>query len=117
MYHYLTGAASWYMMTMMTEVFGVHGEAGDMVIRPKLLKEQFDENKTASIRMFFAGKEFAVSFQNREGLEYGTYKIGRAECDGTAIQNVDDKEMIIERNTILAMKNGLHNIIVELVSA
>ena len=117
MYHYLTGAASWYMMTMMTEVFGVHGEAGDMVIRPKLLKEQFDENKTASIRMFFAGKEFAVSFQNREGLEYGTYKIGRAECDGTAIQNVDDKEIIIERNTILSMKNGLHNIIVELVSA
>ena len=26
MYHYLTGAASWYMMTMITEVFGVHGE-------------------------------------------------------------------------------------------
>lgn len=117
MYHYLTGAASWYMMTMMTEVFGVHGEAGDMVIRPKLLKEQFDENKTASIRMFFAGKEFAVSFQNREGLEYGTYRIGRAECDGTAIQNADDKEITIKRNTILAMENGLHNIIVELVSA
>ena len=28
MYHYLTGAASWYMMTMITQVFGVRGEAG-----------------------------------------------------------------------------------------
>ena len=42
--HYLTGAASWYMMTMITEVFGVHGEAGDLVIKPKLLKKQFDKN-------------------------------------------------------------------------
>ena len=29
MYHYLTGAASWYMMTMITQAFGVRGEAGD----------------------------------------------------------------------------------------
>ncbi|MFR8331610.1 MAG: hypothetical protein ACLU9S_03880 [Oscillospiraceae bacterium] len=28
MYHYLTGAASWFMLTMITEVFGVRGEAG-----------------------------------------------------------------------------------------
>lgn len=78
MYHYLTGAASWYMMTMITEVFGVHGEAGDLVIRPKLLERQFDENKTASIKLCFAGKEFEVVFKNPDGLEYGVYKIGTA---------------------------------------
>ena len=31
MYHYLTGAASWYLMTMITEVFGIRGEAGDLI--------------------------------------------------------------------------------------
>ena len=31
MYHYLTGAASWFMLTMITQVFGVRGEAGDLI--------------------------------------------------------------------------------------
>ena len=31
MYPYLTGAASWYMLTMVTEVFGVSGEYGDLL--------------------------------------------------------------------------------------
>lgn len=74
MYHYLTGAASWYMMTMMTEVFGVHGEAGDMVIRPKLLKEQFDENKTASIRMFLPEKSLLSAFKTGKGWNMGHTK-------------------------------------------
>lgn len=43
LYAYLTGAASWYMLTMITEVFGVKGDLGDLVIAPSLLPEQFDE--------------------------------------------------------------------------
>ena len=37
-YHYLTGAASWYMLTMVTEAFGVHGKAGDLVLYPNFLQ-------------------------------------------------------------------------------
>ena len=47
MYHYLTGAASWFMLTMITEVFGVRGEAGDLVLDTKLTAEQLDEIGTA----------------------------------------------------------------------
>ncbi len=115
MYHYLTGAASWYMMTMITEVFGVRGETGDLVIRPKLLKSQFDENGTASIRLYFAGREFEVSYKNREGLEYGAYKIGRAACDGKAVHIVDGIHALIERNYVTSMEECLHRIEVELV--
>ena len=43
MYHYLTGAASWYMLTVITEMFGVRGQIGDMILDPKLLKEQLEE--------------------------------------------------------------------------
>ncbi len=117
MYHYLTGAASWYMMTMMTEVFGVHGEAGDLVIRPKLLKKQFDTDKTAFIRLFFAGKEFEVTFINTQGLEYGAYKIGSAQCDGKTVQVIDDTKALIGRPTVESMEDGLHRITVELVLA
>lgn len=117
MYHYLTGAASWYMMTMITEVFGVHGEAGNLVIRPKLLKKQFGDNGMASIRLHFAGKEFEVTFINAQGLEYGTYEIGRVECDGEAQQIADGGQALLNRESLQSMADGLHRIVVELVSA
>lgn len=117
LYHYLTGAASWYMMTMITEVFGVRGEAGDLAIRPKLLKKQFDENRTASIRLFFGGKEFEVIFKNAEGTEYGAYKLGKAECDGKPLQIVEGMQTMLGRDAVKSMENGLHRIVVELVPA
>ncbi|MDE6620297.1 MAG: cellobiose phosphorylase [Lachnospiraceae bacterium] len=117
MYHYLTGAASWYMITMITEVFGVRGEAGDLVIKPKLLKKQFDERKTASIRSCFAGKEFEVIFKNVEGLEYGAYEIGTAFCDGEKLQVVDGMQVLIDRARVKSMNDNLHKIVVELVPA
>lgn len=117
LYHYLTGAASWYMMTMITEVFGVRGEAGDLAVRPKLLKKQFDENQTASIRLFFGGKEFEVIFKNTEDAEYGAYKIGRAECDGKALRIIEGVQALIGRDAVKSMEDGLHRIVVELVPA
>ena len=42
MYHYLTGAASWLMLTVLSEIFGVKGAYGDLMIAPKLVAEQFD---------------------------------------------------------------------------
>ena len=115
MYHYLTGAASWYMMTMITEVFGVHGDAGDLVIKPKLLVKQFDENRTASIQFRFAEKEFEVTFQNAKELEFGAYKIGKADCDGEALQIADGGQAILKRESLQSMTDGLHRIKVELV--
>ena len=115
MYHYLTGAASWYMMTMITEVFGVRGDAGDLLIKPKLLKKQFDETGTAYIRSYFAGKEFEITFKNVHGLEVGEYKIGAADCDGRALQIVDGKQVLMERTEVSAMNDDLHKIEIELV--
>lgn len=115
LYHYLTGAASWYMMTMITEVFGVRGDAGDLVISPKLLQKQFDESKTASISLNFAGKAFEVVFKNAEGLEYDAYQIGAADCDGEALQIVDGKQVLLGRERINSMDDNQHKIFVELV--
>ena len=73
MYHYLTGAASWYMLTVITQVFGVHGEGGDLVIEPKLVREQFDETGEAAIDFSFAGKSFHVVIVNRLEKDFGEY--------------------------------------------
>lgn len=82
MYHYLTGAASWYMLTVITQVFGVRGELGDLVIEPKLLKNQFDQNGKASLGLLFAGKNWNIAFVNKAGKEYGEYRICEVKVNG-----------------------------------
>lgn len=99
MYHYLTGAASWYMLTMVTEVFGVRGEYGALAVRPKLLKEQFDEQGDAWIRLVFAGRCFQVILHNPEKLNYGEYRITDAACGGTALQ-IRDGAAVLEREML-----------------
>ena len=86
MYHYLTGAASWYLLTMLTEVFGVRGQAGDLMIAPKLLAEQFDEAGKARVCLTFAGRALEVVFQNPQRLEYGGYVVTAATCNGSALE-------------------------------
>ena len=55
-YPYLTGAASWYMMTMVTQIFGFRGEWGDLVLEPKILLRQFDESGNYSAQFPFRGQ-------------------------------------------------------------
>lgn len=86
LYHYLTGAASWYMLTVMNEMFGVRGEDGNLALNPKLLAKQFDADGNASISFTFAGKKFEVTFVNEAHLEYGEYRTMNATLDGAAVE-------------------------------
>lgn len=115
MYHYLTGAASWYMMTMITEVFGVRGEAGGLIIYPKLLAEQFDETATASITVPFAGKMFRVIYRNESGKDFGAYTIGSASCDGTGLTVNDSSFAVLPRQMLETLSDGIHEIMVSLI--
>lgn len=96
MYHYLTGAASWYMLTFVTEVFCVRGELGTLTISPKLVKEQFDSEGTAVLCLHFAGKKLRVTVQNKEKLDYGEYKVLKATCNGNELAIVDEKAVMAE---------------------
>lgn len=115
MYHYLTGAASWYMLTLITEVFGVRGEAGDLLLAPKLLGEQFDDAGCVSVSLPFAGKDFTVIYRNREHKDFGSYRIGSAVCDKENLSVNDDASLILPRGTIEKLADRAHEIIVELV--
>ena len=113
MYHYLTGSASWFMMTVITECFGVHGEAGNLAIRPRLMKEQFDENKTATISLQFAGKEFEVTICNEADKEFGAYQVSAADCDGVAL-TVRGDAAVMDKAAVDALGEGVHKIRVAL---
>lgn len=114
MYHYLTGAASWFMMTMITEVFGVRGENGDLVLYPKLLGEQFDENGTASISVTFAGKSLTILYQNEAKKDFGTYTVSSAFCDSTPVPCSEDSCVVLSRETICGLSDEPHTITVTL---
>ena len=115
MYHYLTGAASWYLLTMITEVFGVRGTAGNLLLHPKLLAEQFDENGIASLAVTFAGKQLIVTYENKSHKDYGSYTVGRASCDGTELAVAEDSYAIISRDLLDALSDGTHQITVTLL--
>ena len=81
LYHYLTGAASWYMLTVVTQMFGVQGKLGDLQLSPKLEPEQFDADKKASIRLHFRDRRLQVVYENPKGLSAKDYKAGRVYLD------------------------------------
>ena len=38
-FHYLTGSASWYVLTWVTQVLGIRGQWGNLLLAPKLMPE------------------------------------------------------------------------------
>ncbi|MDD6305750.1 MAG: cellobiose phosphorylase [Clostridiales bacterium] len=114
MYHYLTGAASWYMLTMITEVFGVQGEVGDLVLEPKLLKNQFDEEGWAGIQVNFAGKAFDIRYHNRNRKSYGDYVISEIVCEEELAASWNNTRASIGREKIDRIKSEICRIVVEL---
>ncbi len=114
MYQYLTGAASWFLMTMITEVFGVRGEAGDLLLYPKLLACQFDEKGTASISVPFAGKNFVIIYENQENKDFGSYIMEKAFCDGRELTRNDDSSVLLSRKMIDALPGDTHEILIKL---
>jgi cellobiose phosphorylase len=85
-YPYLTGSASWYLLTLLTQAFGVRGRLGDLELCPKLAPEQFDTEGTASVLTRFADRQLQVIYHNLDRLEYGCYEVVRASLNDHEIQ-------------------------------
>lgn len=113
-YHYLTGAASWYMLTVVTEVFGVRGELGNLVLSPKLVADQFDKEGQASISLYFKGKAFTVRYKNPEHKNWGEYTLKRAVLDKNTELSFAGIQTVVKQKTIEALDNERHVIEVEL---
>ena len=84
MYPYLTGSASWYILTEVNEVFGIKGDFGDLVIEPKLLKHQFN-NGLATIKTMIQSKLIEVQIQNPKELDFGEYYIEKVIIGNTEV--------------------------------
>lgn len=85
LYFYLTGSASWYVYTLITEVFGIRGDFGNLVLAPKLSKEYFKMQKDLTIALPFQNKPFRITYYNPERKSWPDYKIVSALLNGESL--------------------------------
>ena len=117
MYHYLTGAASWYLLTVLTQMFGVKGHYGDMVLEPKLMAQQFDAKGEAGVKSLFGGRMYNVIFNNNSDADYGEYAIKDCTIDGEPfeVENKNSFNLVIPASRFEGLdKDKVHTIYVNL---
>ena len=86
---YLTGSATWLILALTTQIFGVRGEEGNLLLQPKLLREQFDKNGRAKIICNFLGKKITVEYKNPQKLDWGKYRIVSLSINGKSVASAD----------------------------
>jgi len=109
MYAYLTGSASWFVLTLLTQVFGIKVRNGDLLIEPKFSSVQFKETQVLRIRRNFCSRPLEVSFFNPRRLGYPRYKIIKAELNLRPLSSSNASRMLIKRNVILRLSPGKIN--------
>jgi cellobiose phosphorylase len=105
MYHYLSGSASWLLMTVLTQMFGFKGEYGELVIKPKLVKEQFGSDGKVKTCAFFLGKRIELTYINQYNMDYDEYKIINIRLNNNDVNflRVDEKTAKIEKSVLKLM--------------
>lgn len=114
LYHYLTGSASWLLLTVLTEMFGVKGHYGDLLLEPKLTKAQFDETGSAYVQLEFAGKPIKVIYHYKNNKMDDGYKVTNLLLNGRKYELTDNKAMIKREDLTETKSNELQVIEVEL---
>jgi cellobiose phosphorylase len=106
MYTYLTGSASWFILTLLTQVFGVKGRSGDLVIEPKLCRGHFAHSGRISVTRTFAASKIRVNFSNPERREWGSYRIRRALLNARELPVMEHGRIVIPREVISKLPAG-----------
>lgn len=100
MYHYLTGSASWLILVVVEEMFGVTSSFGDYIFTPKLLKSQFNKEGNASITTLLNNKKVTITYQNKKHLEFDKYHIKEVYVNGVQADVVNPKSFTLKKELI-----------------
>ncbi|MBU1090417.1 MAG: cellobiose phosphorylase, partial [Candidatus Omnitrophica bacterium] len=103
MYSYLTGSASWFILTMLTGVLGVKGEDGNLLVEPKISFEQFKSTPIISMEKVFAGRKFRIHFSKSKTSTNKEYKIIKASLNSQELSLDQYRRVVINRNRIMKL--------------
>jgi cellobiose phosphorylase len=108
-YCYITGSASWFVMTMVTWVFGIRGSMGRLLLAPRLVKEQWAGQASITLATLFQGVRIEVCYQNSKGLSPDAYKVSRIELDGETLSfEARGQDALLSRDLFEAVEKTLH---------
>jgi cellobiose phosphorylase len=112
MYPFLTGSASWYLLTLLTEVYGVKGRFGDLVLAPRFTAGSFTGGEVLKVQTAFAGKTLEIEYQNPKRLSCGKYRISSVEINGQhRAVAADAREIIFPRREVVSWPEPAHIVV------
>jgi cellobiose phosphorylase len=90
---------------VLTQMFGFKGEYGELVIKPKLVKEQFGSDGKVKTCAFFLGKRIELTYINQYNMDYDEYKIINIRLNNNDVNflRVDEKTAKIEKSVLKLM--------------
>ena len=102
-YAYLTGSSTWLLLTLTTQIFGVNGYYGDLLLHPKLHESWFNEHGEITTSNNFRALRLHIHYHNHKQLPYSQYKIGRISINGKNQPNEDfsDGGVLVAYQTLL----------------
>ena len=114
MYHYLTGSASWMLLTVISQMFGVSGKMGNLYFKPQLLREQFDQNHEVHLNLPFQDRNLEVIYVNKKRQDPSNYSIHSIQLNNKPYL-FDASDPSIRKEDILSLDpKEMHTIVVEL---
>ena len=102
LYHYLTGSASWYLLTLVTQVLGIRGQWGDLLLAPKLMPDQFGASGQVEVECSFAGKRLKVTYVHPSKKSFGQVRLASVLLQGRSLplEASEKAEILIPREKI-----------------
>ncbi|MBP7216574.1 MAG: cellobiose phosphorylase [Candidatus Omnitrophica bacterium] len=112
MYAYLTGSASWFVLTLLTQAFGIKGYRGDLLIEPKLSPDQFKEGPTIAMTRMFAHRRFKVVFMLQDKAAKENMRILKATLNADPLIVRHQSSVLIARSVIEKLPKAKEHCIV-----
>jgi cellobiose phosphorylase len=115
MYCYLTGSASWLVYLMLTQVYGVRGDCGNLRLDPQLTARDFGREKITGVTTSFAGRRLRIRYQRSGRRDPGA--VTRVSINGKPVEvlSLDDQGALLKRSLIETLaKNKEHEVLVTL---
>jgi hypothetical protein len=85
-------------MTLITEIYGVKGHKGMLMLEPKLSSNYFDSDNKSHISTIFSTYKISVTYHNPDGLSYDNYCIKELKINDVNldVDETTNKSLIIE---------------------
>ncbi len=106
-YMYLTGSSTWIFLSLVTQIFGVRGQAGKLLIHPKLSEWFFDQQQEAKIRLNFMKQRIQVCYNNPNNIPVGHYDIKSLTINGSVVFEGSAPSVMIDSEDLKSLGRDL----------